>query len=202
MRYLLVGLLLLAGCSPTQVPTDSPSAVAPSGVTTTPTPEPTPTCSPIGGTPSPCSPDEYAKVEAQNKLVNEAIAVYRRWNKESNRLYRVGGTTSVTPEMAATTAGESQKSVLAIFQDARAAGIRATSGAIRIVRIEPHGTTEERGGVALRACIDGSSLTFEKDGKRIGTGSLATEDLVMKPVDGQMKMWSARSWKVKSCTAS
>ena len=74
MRYLLVGLLLLAGCSPTQVPTDSPSAVAPSGVTTTPTPEPTPTCSPIGGTPSPCSADEYAKVEAQNKAQNDALA--------------------------------------------------------------------------------------------------------------------------------
>ena len=202
MRYLLVGLLFLAGCSPSVAPSQSPPVGNSSAPSVAGSASPSPTCSPIGGTAAPCSPDEYARVEAQNKLVNEAIAVYRRWNKESSRLYRVGGTTSVTPEMAATTAGESQKSVLAIFQDARAAGIRATSGAIRIVRIEPHGTTEERGGVALRACIDGSSLTFEKDGKRIGTGSLATEDLVMKPVDGQMKMWSARSWKVKSCTAS
>ena len=202
MRYLLVGLLLLAGCSPTQVPTDSPSAVAPSGVTTTPTPEPTPTCSPIGGTPSPCSPDEYAKVEAQNKLVNEAIAVYKRWTKERTRLYRTGGTNTVTPEMSATTAGEAQSSALGIFKDLKAAGVRAQSGSLRVIAVGPivaEGTPSD--GVVIRACVDGTSLKFVREGKSVNTGVKFEEDITFRSINGGLRMWSVASESVKSCAA-
>lgn len=200
MRYLLVGLLLLAGCSPTQVPTDSPSAVAPSGVTTTPTPEPTPTCSPIGGTPSPCSADEYAKVEAQNKLVNEAIAVYRRWTKENSRLYRVGGTRNITPEMEVTTAGEFRKSALLTFSDIKAAGIRAVSGDIKIVSIGPDlGVEDVTGQAAIVACLDGRSMRLEQRGRAFRAGVTFVEHVVAKTIDGDMKLWAVRSSEVKSC---
>ncbi len=200
MRYLLVGLLLLAGCSPTQVPTDSPSAVAPSGVTTTPTPEPTPTCSPIGGTPSPCSPDEYAKVEAQNKLVNEAIAVYKRWLKESNRLHRVGGTLRVTTEMEATTAGEAQRSALAIFGNLRRGGVRAVSGSAKLVTIGPRDVDVEPGQVALQTCVDASSFKFVANGKTVRRGFETTEELLLEPVEGQLKISSVSARVAKSCS--
>lgn len=201
MRYLLVGLLLLAGCSPTQVPTDSPSAVAPSGVTTTPTPEPTPTCSPIGGTPSPCSPDEYAKVEAQNKLVNEAIAVYKRWNVERIRLYRAGGASSPTDEMRATTAGDFRSASLEIFKNLKRMGARAISGEIQIVTIGPDrgssGPTASH--VALETCVDGRSMQFQLRDKRFRNEALVAEKIIAKTVDGQLKLWSVSSGEVASC---
>lgn len=137
MRYLLVGLLFLAGCSPSVAPSQSPPVGSSSAPSVAGSASPSPTCSPIGGMAAPCSPDEYAKVEAQNKLVNEAIAVYKRWTKERTRLYRTGGTNTVTPEMSATTAGEAQSSALGIFKDLKAAGVRAQSGSLRVIAAGP-----------------------------------------------------------------
>ncbi len=200
MRYLLVGLLFLAGCSPSVAPSQSPPVGSSSAPSVAGSASPSPTCSPIGGMAAPCSPDEYAKVEAQNKLVNEAIAVYRRWNKESNRLYRAGGTLKVTPEMEATTTDQAQKSALALFRDLRAGGVRAVSGSAKLVSIGPRDAEVKAGEVALKTCVDGTSFRFAASGKTISRGVVATEQLLLKPVDGQLKLSWVRAVKAEKCT--
>lgn len=200
MRYLLVGLLFLAGCSPSVAPSQSPPVGSSSAPSVAGSASPSPTCSPIGGMAAPCSPDEYAKVEAQNKLVNEAIAVYRRWTKENSRLYRVGGTRNITPEMEVTTAGEFRKSALLTFSDIKAAGIRAVSGDIKIVSIGPDlGVEDVTGQAAIVACLDGRSMRLEQRGRAFRAGVTFVEHVVAKTIDGDMKLWAVRSSEVKSC---
>lgn len=198
MRYLLVGLLFLAGCSPSVAPSQSPPVGNSSAPSVAGSASPSPTCSPIGGTAAPCSPDEYARVEAQNKLVNEAIAVYRRWEKESNRLYRAGGTTKATPEMTATTTGAFQKSVLSIFSDVKRSGIRAVSGQVIIANLVASPTLSNE--VMISVCRDGRSLKFERSGKAISQGVIAAEDIAARRIDGVVKLWSVKSEVVKSCS--
>lgn len=199
MRY-LVGMLLvvLVGCTQPVTPSPSSSAIGPPSLP--PTPSASPTCSPMGGTPRPCSPEEYQKTEEQNRLTEEAIALYRRWIAESTRLYRTGGTDKPTKEMLATTAGKFRGSVLGIFQDLRAAGVHAASGEVRVETIGPDWNADvPPDGVAITACLDARSLRFQRNGKSIRNGTIAVEDVVAKKVDGHLRLWSARSGEVESC---
>lgn len=199
MRCLVVMLLLvLVGCTQPVSPPPSSPAVAPSSPSVSPTP--TPTCSPMGGTPRPCSREEYQKVEEQNRLTEEAIALYRRWIKESTRLYRAGGTDKPTKEMLATTAGKFRGSVLGIFQDLRSARVHAASGEVKVATIGPDLDAEAApDGVAIAACLDARSLRFQRNGKTIRHGTTAAEDVVAKKVNGQLRLWSVRSGEVASC---
>ncbi|MFT4215664.1 MAG: hypothetical protein QM619_00530, partial [Micropruina sp.] len=64
----MVVVLLLVGCSSTVVPSVSPSSsVVPSSSVSavTPTAVVSPMCSPMGGTPVPCSPADYEKTQEQ-----------------------------------------------------------------------------------------------------------------------------------------
>ncbi len=200
MKYLLVLLLLLAGCTPTVAQSTSPSG-SPSAVSSAAPPSPSPTCSPMGGTPRACSQQEYERTQEQNRMTEEAIALYRRWIKESTRLYRAGGTSKATPEMKATTAGDFQGSVLGIFQDLRAAGSRAVSGEVKIVTLGPDPRTDiTSDAAAIRACLDSRSLKFVRDGKVIRRGVTFVEYVVAKPVEGQLRLWSVSSGQVSSCS--
>lgn len=201
MKYLLVLVLLFVGCTQTVAPSTSPPSAPPTASSTDPTASnPSPICSPMGGTPAPCTQQEYEKTQEQNRLTEEAIALYRRWTKESTRLYRAGGTSEPTPEMLATTAGKFQGSVLGIFQDLKAARARAVSGEVKIATIEPDLNADvEPGTTAITACLDARSLRLQRDGQTIKRGTLAIEDVVAKQVDGQLRLWSARSAEVKSC---
>lgn len=203
MKYLLVLLLLLAGCTQTVSPSSSPSTQAPSAPSAeSSTPSASPTCSPMGGTPSPCSAEEYRKVEEQNRLTEEAIALYRRWTKESTRLYRAGGTNKATPEMLATTAGDFLASVLGIFQDLKAARARAISGEVKIASIGPDLDAQVTpGSTAIIACLDARSLKFHKNGKFLRSGVMFVEYFVAKPVKGELRLWSASSEGVTRCPA-
>lgn len=197
MKYLLVLVLLLVGCTQAVAPSVSQSA-QPTPSTATPTAEPT--CAPMGGTPYPCSAEEYQRIQEQNQLTEEAIALYRRWTKESTRLYRAGGTSKPTPEMLAIMAGDALKSGLGIFQDLKAAQARAVSGEVEIVRIGPDPSRQvQPGSVAIVACMDGRSLKFESKGKRVSSGALYMEYVTSAPVDGKLRMVSAASEGVKSC---
>lgn len=199
MRCLVVMLLLvLVGCTQPVSPPPSSPAVAPSSPSVSPTP--TPTCSPMGGTSRPCSREEYQKVEEQNRLTEEAIALYRRWIKESTRLYRAGGTDKPTKEMSNILAGEALQSGLRIFQDLKAFGARATTGEVKIVTVGPESGKAVRDGVAIQSCIDGTSLRFERSGKLVRRGTLATEHLVLKPTSGGLKIWTATSEEAASCS--
>lgn len=204
MKYLLALLLLLAGCTQTVAPSTGPTSQLPSAPSSgTATPSATPICSPMGGTPVPCSAEEHRKVEEQNRLTEEAIALYRRWTKESTRLYRAGGTNKATPEMLATTAGEFRASVLGIFQDVKAARAKAISGEVKIVTIGGDSRAQpERGSAAITACLDARSLKFYRDGKKLRDGPMFFENVVAKPVDGRIKLWSVHSGGVESCPSS
>lgn len=199
MRCLVVMLLLvLVGCTQPVSPPPSSPTVAPSSPSVSPTP--TPTCSPMGGTPRPCSREEYQKVEEQNRLTEEAIALYRRWTKESTRLYRAGGTDEPTKEMLATTAGEFRGSVLGIFQDIKAAQIRAVSGEIKIVEIGPESGSSPTGSrVAIAACLDSRSFRFERKKKAIRDGIIFKEYVVARLIKGEMRLWDVSSEVVQSC---
>lgn len=206
MRYLLVLVLLLVGCTQTVTPTGSPNASAspggqPSASSVEPgSPNATPTCSPMGGTPFACTPDEYEKVEQQNRLTEEAIALYRRWNKESTRLYRAGGTSKATAEMKATLSGDFLRSALGVFQDLKKSRARAASGAVKVVTAKPDPSVAVgQGQVAIATCLDGRSLRFVRDGRTIARGAFAAEDVVAKPVSGQLRLSSVQSGEVKSC---
>lgn len=200
MRYLLVMLLLLAGCTQPVAPSPSSSSSSTTTSAAPPTPTPSPVCSPTGGTPRACSPEEVEKTEKQNRLTEEAIALYRRWTKESTRLYRAGGTDKPTKEMLATTAGEFQGSVLGIFQDIKSAHIRAVAGEIIIVSIGPHsGTAPAAGSTGIVACMDSRSLKFERGGKPIRDGILFKEYVVAKLIKEELRLWDVSSEVVKSC---
>lgn len=199
MKYLLVFVLMLVGCTQAVVPSTSQSTGSSTSVAT-PTPVASPTCSPAGGTPRACSAEEYQKVQEQNRLTEEAIALYRRWTKESTRLYRAGGTNKATPEMLATLAGEYRRSALGVFKDLKDTRARAVVGGVEITKIGPNASVDVIAGTAsITACLDGRSLRFERGGKTIARGSVAVEDVIAKQVAGQLRLWSVRSGKVKSC---
>ncbi len=200
MKYLLVLVLLLVGCTQTVAPSTSQSAQPTPPSASPSTPSADPMCSPMGGTPYPCSAEEYRKVQEQNGLTEEAIALYRRWTKESTRLYRAGGTTKATPEMLATTAGDFQKSALGVFQDIKATRARAISGELEIVTIGPDLNAKAKSGtVAITTCVDGRSLKFYRDRKKLRDGAAFSEDVVARLIDGKLKLWSAYSEGVASC---
>lgn len=200
MKYLLVLLLLLAGCTPTVAPSTGPSG-SPSAVSSADPPSPSPTCSPMGGTPRACSQQEYERTQEQNRLTEEAIALYRRWIKESTRLYRAGGTSKATPEMKAIMAGDFQRSALGVFQDLQAARTRAVSGEVKIVTIGPDSGADVRPGTAaITSCLDARSLKLQqRGGKTIKNGTLAVEDVLAKIVDGRVLLWSVQSGEAESC---
>lgn len=202
MRY-LVGLLLvvLVGCTQPVTPSPSSSAAGPPSPSMPPSPSASPTCSPMGGTPRPCSPEEYQKTEEQNRLTEEAIALYRRWTKESTRLYRAGGTDKPTKEMLAITAGDFRGSVLGIFQDIKAAQVRALKGEVKVITIGPDGESpKDIKDVSIKACLDSRSLRFFRNGKHIRDGAMFFERVVARRIDGKLMLWSARSGSVDTCT--
>lgn len=198
MRYLLVILLVLAGCTQPVTPSPSPSSSTPS--VEPPTPTPSPVCSPMGGTPRPCSAEEFEKTQEQNRLTEEAIALYRRWTKESTRLYRAGGTSKPTKEMLATTAGDFRSSALGVYRGVKASGVKATSGTIEIVRIGVDSTVVVTPGeAAISACMDGTSLWFERAGRKIRRGIIFAEYFVAKVIDRQLRLWKVSSEVLEKC---
>lgn len=205
MKY-LVGLLLvvLVGCTQPVEPSPSSSAIGPPPSVSAPSsPSASPTCSPMGGTPQPCSPEDYQKTEEQNRLTEEAIALYRRWIKESTRLYRAGGTDKPTKEMLAITAGDFRGSVLGVFQDIRAAQVRAVKGEVKIVTVGPDSEpSKEPESASIKACLDARSLSFVRNGKHIRDGAMFFERVVAKRIDGKLMLWSARSGSVDTCQIS
>lgn len=198
MKYLLVLLLLLAGCTPTVAQSTGPSG-SPSAVSSADPPSPSPTCSPMGGTPRACSQQEYERTQEQNRLTEEAIALYRRWIKESTRLYRAGGTSKATPEMKATTAGEFQESALRIFQRMNNNGIRAVSGELQLIEIGPDPASTKPSAPAIQTCVDGRTLQFRAGSKNAGNGTMTREYVIATKVSGQLRLWSIDSEVVSTC---
>lgn len=201
MRYVLVALVVLAGCAQSVSPSPGSSAVSGSSPVVSAGPGADLTCVPMGGTPRPCSPEEFRETEEQNRLTEEAIGLYRRWIKESTRLYRAGGTNKPTKEMLEIMAGEALDSGLAIFRDLKSARAKAVSGALTVVRVGPDvksGVGAE--AVAIVSCVDGRSLRFKRGEEDVSRGPVFSEHVVARPVDGRLLLWSASSELEESCS--
>ncbi len=110
-------VVMLAACTPTAPPSPSVS------------PAPSYTCSPSGGTPSPCTQSDYEKTQERNQLAAEAEQVYRRYFAEEVRILRAGNVTNATSEMKATLTGDALDDSLALYRSYARDRVRFVGGA-------------------------------------------------------------------------
>lgn len=182
----LFAACLLAGCQPAAPP---------------PTPVPTYACTPeAGGAEFSCSQQQYDEMVAKDKLYAEAVAVYRRFLQEDLRISRTGGTDSATSVLLETTAEAFLKKALEGYRQDRAEGLSARGGD-RVVRSIERLAGVSKGGslVALRACVDASSVSVYKAGKYVGKGLVTRDDLYFKRIGSALKVIGADGSEVSSC---
>jgi len=194
VRMFIVALLLLAGC--TQTPAASPTGVPPSSAAAT----PTYTCSPAGGTPAPCSKDEYDKVQSENALIAEAEAVYRKFWDENVRINQMGGVKAATPTLRETTTGMFLEATLATYQEILDEGLTGV-GDVKLVTLTPRSDLIHEGSlISLEACTDASNLEFRRGKRRVDNGPIYVEEVYLKRFDGALKLFYVQSKLVKSCS--
>jgi len=158
MIRILIAALLLAGC--TQTPVTSPTTGAPSSAA----PTPTYTCSPAGGTPAPCSKEEYDKAQAENALIAEAEAVYRKYFDENVRIFKAGGSSKPTRVLSQTTTGTFLDQAMQDYRDVKKANLRGT-GQAKIKILKPRMDVQKDGSIAaLDVCTDATALVFKHKG--------------------------------------
>ncbi|WP_377103174.1 hypothetical protein [Propionicimonas sp. T2.31MG-18] len=162
---------------------------------------PTYACTPeAGGAEFSCSQQQYDEMVAKDKLYAEAEAVYRRFLQEDLRISRTGGTESATSVLLETTAEAFLKKALEGYRQDRAEGLSARGGD-RVVRSIERLAGVSKGGslVALRACVDASSVTVYKAGKYVGKGLVTRDDLYFKRIGSALKVIGADGSEVSSC---
>ena len=194
MVRMLIAALLLVGC--TQTPAASPTGVPPSSAAAS----PTYTCSPAGGTPAPCSKDEYDKVQSENALIAEAEAVYRKFWDENVRIYKTGGVTEPTPVLLETTTGMFLDSALAQYESVIAESAKAV-GTARLVSVKPRkDLSHDQSLAAFDTCTDATDLVFKSGDKTVAKGPIARDIVYLKRVDGLLKLFYVESEVLKSCS--
>ncbi len=193
----IVGALILAaltGCSAhATAPLPQENQVA--------APQPTFTCVPeTGGSPTPCTPEEYSYQEKLKVVYAEATEVYERFAEEYSALLRAGGAKKATDTLLETTGGpylEAQSKILAQMHEQ---GIKARGGNIELARIERSPGAAAFGyEVALDVCIDARSVEVVQKKKEIGQGYAYSERVFFKRDKGVLKIWDAEGKKVQSC---
>lgn len=181
-------VVMLAACTPTAPPSPSVS------------PAPSYTCSPSGGTPSPCTQSDYEKTQERNQLAAEAEQVYRRYFAEQERIMRAGNVTEATPEMKATLAEDALDSTLAVYRDYAKQKVRFVGGEIALKSLAPNFDLTDSGStIMVEACRDASTATIEKAGRKAGHGAVVSERAFLRPVDGVLKIVVFYSREQKAC---
>lgn len=185
----LLGGFVLAGCQP----------VLPS-----PSPVPTWRCTPeAGGEEFDCSQRQYDEMVAKDKLYAEAEAVYRRFLAEDLRISRAGGTEAATDELLATTAGDFLARALDGYRRDRAEKLTVEHGTRVVMSLKRMiGVSKAGSLVALRACLDASSVKVYRSGKYVGRGLITEDDLYFGKVDAQLRLIGADGKEVSSCESS
>ena len=186
LASIIVAACLLTGCQP-------PAPV--------PTPVPSYRCTPeAGGAEFHCSQKQYVDMVAKDKLYAEAEAVYRKFLAEDIRIARGGGVSEPTEELLATATGAFLNDLMAGYREDKSQGITVRGGD-RMVKTLTRlvGVAKAGSSVALRVCVDSSSVEVFRAEKRVGSGLITSDDLYFGRADGVLKILGADGEEVKSC---
>jgi hypothetical protein len=186
LASIIVAACLLTGCQPPAPP---------------PSPLPSYRCTPeAGGAEFDCSQKQYDDMVAKDKLYAEAEAVYRKFLAEDIRIAREGGVAEPTEQLLATATGAFLDDVMAGYRDDEAQGITIRGGD-RIVKSLARlvGVAKAGSSVALRVCVDSSSVEVFRAEQRVGSGLITSDDLYFGRADGALKILGADGKEVKSC---
>lgn len=186
LASIVVFACLVAGCQP---PAPAP------------TPVPSYRCTPeAGGADSDCSQHQYDEMVAKDKLYAEAEAVYRKFLAEDMRIARSGGISQPTGVLHETTTGAFLEDVMSGYREDKAGEVTVRGGD-RIIKVISRLPSIAKAGseVALRACVDSSSIEVYRRGKQVGTGLVTSDDLYFGRSSGKLKILGADGEEVKSC---
>jgi hypothetical protein len=169
-----------------------------------PLPQATPSwsCTPVaGGTPYACYEHQYQQTSAQNKLYEEAEAVYRKFNAEDERIYRAGGVKEPTPTLLETATDAALESVMSNYKDLLGDHTRLVSGHFGIAWIRRLENLVKNGSEAtLEACIDMSGARLQSKGGAPRTvGQDSNERAYFVKVDGVLKVTLLEHKWVETC---
>ena len=168
-----------------------------------PLPQATPSwsCTPVaGGTPYACYEHQYQQTSAQNKLYEEAEAVFRRFNAEDERIYRAGGVDAATSTITATLTGSLLEATLSNYADLKRTGTRMIDGEFAVVSIARLTESKDGSVAALQVCLDVSEVQMRTGSKgpyRLGKDTI--EVLYFSQTDTSLKIGAASNRWVKSC---
>jgi hypothetical protein len=179
--------VVLAGCQPAGIPLPAPT--------------PSLRCTAeAGGAEYACTPYEYDDMVAKDKLYAEAEAVYRKFLAEDERIFRKGGITEPTEVLLETTTGAFLENSMTLYRSFVEEERKSVGGEILLESLTRL-PGQSKGGsvVAIRACVDASTTTVYRHGKRAGKGGVGTDALYFGRVDGVLKIQGADGKAVESC---
>ncbi len=181
---LIVGLSLLAGCTPAD-----------------PNLQPTYTCTPDdGSSPYACPKVQYDAKAKEAALYAEAEAVYRKYLAEDERIYRLGGVSEPTPVILETTTGQYQTDAMSIYGDLKTLGVRLVEGSLNVVWVRRAPDSVPGGMVAaVTSCVDGTGARLTDGKGGLEPGSVIQETAYLSRVDGLLKLTTAKSLVADKC---
>jgi hypothetical protein len=185
----VAALLVCAGCVPTTPPGPLPQAT------------PSWSCTPVaGGTPYPCYEHDYQEAAAQNKLYDQAEAVFRKFIAEDERIQRAGGVERPTAILDETLTGEALASVMANYADLMSDGTKMVGGEFRVVSVQRLLPSQASSVAALRVCLDLSEVELKAFGqKSYRLDEDGVETFYFMNVGTALKIGEATSKWVESC---
>jgi len=180
---------LLAGCTGDEGSSAGPSVSA----------TPSYTCSPIGGTPSPCTPEQYGLQEAQAQLAEQAKEVYKRLFNETTALQRQGGSATPSAELNNVAGGPYLAGQQATLSKLAETGSKV-SGEVKLKTLtQAAGASEHGYEAALRVCVDATKAQVVQGTTVVSKGQLVAEIVYFKREDVSLKAWDAEKADPASC---
>jgi hypothetical protein len=153
-----------------------------------------------GGTPYACYEHQYQETSGQNKLYEEAEAVFRRFIAEDERIYRLGGVAEPTAILTETLTGEALKSVMANYADLLGDGTRMTRGEFKVASVRRVMKSLSGSVAALRVCLDVSGVEMKTPGgKAYHVGQDGVETLYFVQEGTALKVGEMTNKWVKAC---
>lgn len=188
----LVACVALAGCSG--------GGGAPAAAPSTPRPSASGgyTCTPVGGTPAPCTSAQHDQEQAQLALTEDAKAVYQQLFAELAALQRAG-TATPSAELTARAGGPylaAQQAQLAKLGELKA----KMTGDVRIASLQPAPGAAARGfDAALTVCVDATKARVVAGGKELKKGQLVAETVYFRRDGDALKAWDAEKLDPGAC---
>lgn len=185
----LTAPLVLAGCGSAKVAvSDAPAPSAPMY-----------TCAAPSGPPTPCTPEQYAKLEIEDQVGQEAIAVYNRLFTELYALERGGGGPTPSAELTNVAGGPylaGQVATLAKLAElkAKVTGTVALKKAVAVTGASARGYD-----AAVFACVDATKAQAVAGASIINKGQLVAETVFFKREGTNLKAWDAEKADPASC---